>query len=202
LTDFAINIFFLLVAFFILSASHDLNPLFSVPNVLLVLVVGAGALLAVVYAIWNTRVLGAIKNLKVIAWITQMAVAIPDQALADFGLWASVFLALAGIWMLDAATLWVLLLALGVHAPISTIFACSIISSVAANIILIPGGLGIFEGSSIALLSLFGIPLEQAIAASVLVRGFTYWLPMIPGFLITRREFVGSNKGERLSGET
>ena len=190
LTEFILNIFFLVAAFLILSANHYISPFFSIPNVLIMCVVGVAALLIIGYAIRNTHLLNAIKNLRPIAWLTQMVSDIPRHTLSNFSLWASVLLALAAIWVLDAATLWGLLSALGVNAPIPTVLTCSIISSVLANMIIIPGGLGIFEGSSITLMGLFGIPLEQAIAATILMRGFTYWLPMIPGFLITRREFI------------
>ncbi len=190
LVESALNILFLFLALFILGANHDINPFFSVTNVLLICIAGVAVLLVLLYAIRDTRLLRAFKNLQPIAWLIKTARDIPRHTLADFGLWASVSIALAAIWIFDALTLWALLMALGVHAPLSTAFACSIISSVVANIVIVPGGLGIFEGSSIAIMSLFGIPLEQAIAAALLMRGFTYWLPMVPGFLITRGEFI------------
>ena len=192
LTELLINVFFLVVAFLILTADGYINPLFSVSNSLLGLSAGGVLLFAAGYAIRNTRAVRFIKNLKLVAWLIQIVYEIPRAELFDFGLWASVSLALAFVWILDAATLWALLTALGVHAPVLKILACSIVASVVAAAVVIPGGLGLFEGSSIALMSLFGIPVEHAIAASVLMRGFTYWLPMIPGFLITRREFIKS----------
>jgi len=194
LTELVINIFFLVIAFFILTTDRYINPLFSVQNsflgitALLILLFGIG------YAVRNTRIVRYIEDLKPIAWLIQMVYEIPRLELFDPGLWASVSVALALVWILDAATLWALLVALGVNAPILKILACSIVASVLAAIIVVPGGLGLFEGSSIALMTLFGIPVEHAIAASVLMRGFTYWLPMIPGFIITRREFIKSNK--------
>ncbi|MDB5691870.1 MAG: hypothetical protein JWO81_933 [Alphaproteobacteria bacterium] len=51
----------------------------------------------------------------------------------------------------------------------------------------VPLGLGAFEGASTAMLRLLGTPLEPALAATLLLRGFTLWLPLIPGLLVTRR---------------
>jgi uncharacterized membrane protein YbhN (UPF0104 family) len=44
-----------------------------------------------------------------------------------------------------------------------------------------PLGLGTFEGASIAMLQLIGVEIEAALAATLLFRAFTLWLPMIPG---------------------
>jgi hypothetical protein len=33
-----------------------------------------------------------------------------------------------------------------------------------------------------------GSPLEAALAATLLLRGFTMWLPMLPGLWLVRRE--------------
>jgi uncharacterized membrane protein YbhN (UPF0104 family) len=52
----------------------------------------------------------------------------------------------------------------------------------------VPGGLGTFEGTCVALLHLHGVALESALAATLLLRGATFWLPMIPGFALARRE--------------
>jgi uncharacterized membrane protein YbhN (UPF0104 family) len=51
----------------------------------------------------------------------------------------------------------------------------------------VPLGLGAFEGTSTAMLRLFGVPFEAALAATLLLRGFTLWLPLLPGLVITRR---------------
>jgi hypothetical protein len=38
------------------------------------------------------------------------------------------------------------------------------------------------------MLVLLGMPLEAALSATLLLRGLTFWLPMVPGILIARRE--------------
>ena len=67
-------------------------------------------------------------------------------------------------------------------------FASLVIASVAMTVILTPGGLGPFESACVAMLTLFRVPVEAALAATLLLRGFTYWLPMLPGLWVSRRE--------------
>jgi uncharacterized membrane protein YbhN (UPF0104 family) len=53
---------------------------------------------------------------------------------------------------------------------------------------LIPGGLGAFEGVSILMLGLLRVPISAGLAATLMLRAFILWLPMIPGFFILHRE--------------
>jgi uncharacterized protein (TIRG00374 family) len=91
---------------------------------------------------------------------------------------------------LDAATLWAVLQALGRTAPADGVFASYTMASVVAMLSLLPGGLGTFDGTAIALLRAFRVPLEAAVAGTVLLRGFTFVLPLIPGFWMARKEAV------------
>jgi uncharacterized protein (TIRG00374 family) len=92
------------------------------------------------------------------------------------------------VMVLDAATLDATLRAVGEPVSSATVFACFMIASVAATVGIAPGGLGTFEGASVAMLVLFGSPATAALAATLLFRGFSFWLPMIPGLWLTRRE--------------
>lgn len=92
------------------------------------------------------------------------------------------------IFLLDSATLWMMLRAVGSHTGPGEVFASFIIASVAMTVILTPGGLGTFESACVAMLALFHVPAETALAATLLLRGFTYWLPMLPGVWVSRRE--------------
>ncbi|HEO8139584.1 TPA: flippase-like domain-containing protein, partial [Legionella pneumophila] len=65
-----------------------------------------------------------------------------------------------------------------------------VIASSIASLSFFPGGLGIFEGSLTGLLTFLGLSIEQAFTATILFRGFTYWLPMLPGFLLTQKELL------------
>jgi len=95
------------------------------------------------------------------------------------------------IFVLDALTLDALLRAVGYTAHPAAVFASFVFAQVAATVLLVPGGLGTFEASSVAMLALFRVPVEVALTATLLLRGFTYWLPMAPGFWLSRGEIRG-----------
>lgn len=92
------------------------------------------------------------------------------------------------VFMIDSATLFILLKAIGYPLPFSMAFATHVMASVAATIGPIPLGLGTYEGAGVTMLHVAGLPVEAALAAILLLRGFTFWLPMIPGFWLARRE--------------
>jgi glycosyltransferase 2 family protein len=99
------------------------------------------------------------------------------------------------IFVLDALTLGAMLRAVGYPAHPAAVFASFVFAQVAATVLLIPGGLGTFEASSVAMLALFRVPVEVALTATLLLRGFTYWLPMAPGFWLSRKELKGRTSG-------
>jgi len=92
------------------------------------------------------------------------------------------------IFVLDAATLRAMLLALGFNTSIQTAFASFVLASVAATISFLPGGVGPFEAVSVGTLRVLGVSLEASITGTILLRGFTLWLPMLPGLWLARRE--------------
>lgn len=96
------------------------------------------------------------------------------------------------IFALDAATLYVMLRAIGQEPPPAGVFASFMIASVVAMIGPVPLGLGAFEAASVAALHLVGVELEAALTATLLLRGFTFWLPMLPGLWLAQRELRGA----------
>lgn len=97
---------------------------------------------------------------------------------------------------LDAATLWVLLLAMGLHAPYRLVFPSFLLAMMVGTIGPIPLGLGSFEATCVTMLTLQGVPIEGALAATLLLRGCTTWLPMLPGLVLTRREWRRPHTGQ------
>lgn len=96
------------------------------------------------------------------------------------------------IVVLDAVTLDVLLRATGHPTPFPVVYTSFVLASIAATLSLLPGGVGTFEAGSVAALHYFGVPLEVALTATLLVRGFTLWLPLIPGVWFARHEMLGA----------
>jgi Mg2+-importing ATPase len=92
------------------------------------------------------------------------------------------------IFSLDAGTLWIMLHALGVSVHPAQVFASFMLSTLARTLGPVPGGLGVFEAASVASLKLVGVTVAAGLAATLLFRGFSYWLPMAPGIILARRE--------------
>lgn len=90
---------------------------------------------------------------------------------------------------LDAATLWVMLAALGLPTSYQVAFPSYLLAMMVATVGPIPLGLGTFEATCVAVLVLQRVPIEGALTATLLLRGFTTWVPLLPGLLLARREW-------------
>ncbi len=104
----------------------------------------------------------------------------------DPGLLARATLLQMLIAALDAATLWVLVRSLGIDASVAAVYASFMIASVMRSIGFLPGGLGTFEAASVGALSVAGVPIAAGLSATLLFRGLSFWLPMIPGLALSR----------------
>ena len=96
----------------------------------------------------------------------------------------------SGVFLLDAATLWCTGRAVGLNVDVGSTFMSFILASVVATLSPIPLGLGSFEGTCTGLLHLMGGGLEASLAATLILRGLTLWLPMLPGLVMIRREAI------------
>ncbi len=91
---------------------------------------------------------------------------------------------------IDGATVYFVFLAIGAPVDYDVCLVGVVIGSVAATIGMIPMGLGTFEAGMIASLTVFGVPVEDALTATLVYRGLSLWLPLIPGFFIIQREML------------
>jgi uncharacterized protein (TIRG00374 family) len=103
------------------------------------------------------------------------------------------------VFALDGWTMQLCLLALGVHVPFASAFIAFIMASIVVTLGPIPMGLGSFEAVSIGSLRLAGVPFEAALSATLLFRGFTLWLPLIPGMNAARRDLRKPKRKARTS---
>jgi uncharacterized protein (TIRG00374 family) len=92
------------------------------------------------------------------------------------------------IFALDALTLDAAMRAVATPVALPILFASFVMASAVSSLAWVPGGLGTFEGSCVAMLHLQGVGIESALAATLLFRGMAFWLPMLPGFALARRE--------------
>lgn len=94
------------------------------------------------------------------------------------------------VFVLDAGTLWMLLLATGTSVSVLAAFAALVMATLAGTFSLLPGGLGSFEAGCTATLALLGVPVEAALTGTLLLRGLTLWLPLVPGAMLARRDLA------------
>ena len=81
-------------------------------------------------------------------------------------------------WLLDAAALWVFLLAFGYRAPIDGLVVAYGLANVLAAIPITPGGLGVVEAVLTATLVGFGAPRGVAVLGVISYRLVNFWLPI------------------------
>ncbi len=166
----------------------------GVPMIVLGLV---GLLLAVAAAIpgaalWlqrnsRTKMPDWAKRFESIRELLELISAAPSKLVRNPGLIAQLTALNGAVFVIDALTLQLCLLALGVHAPFTAAFVPFMMASIVVTLGPIPLGLGSFEAVSVGMLRLMGIPFEAALSATLLLRGFTLWLPLVAGLFTTRR---------------
>jgi uncharacterized membrane protein YbhN (UPF0104 family) len=99
----------------------------------------------------------------------------------------------------DIAVLWACLRAVGVSAPILAIVMGYQIGYL-ANLVPIPGGLGVLEGGLLGSLILYGLPAAPTAAAVVLYHAIALWVPALGGtYAFARLRRSVSDVSERLA---
>lgn len=84
-------------------------------------------------------------------------------------------------WLLDAASLWVFVYALGATLSLDGLLVSFGLANLFAAVPITPGGLGIVEGIYIPTLVAFGVPATIAVIAVPTYRLAQFWLPMLLG---------------------
>ena len=109
------------------------------------------------------------------------------QLVRDPRLMSAAVLWQMAIVALDTLTLVALIESLGERVEFAGAFVSFMIASLVRSMGLVPGGLGTFEAASVVTLRMTGARLSVALAATVIFRGLTFWLPMVPGLWYARR---------------
>lgn len=86
----------------------------------------------------------------------------------------------------DIAVLWATLSGVGYSAPLAVLMLGYIIGYL-ANLIPVPGGVGVLEGGIAATLVLYGAPLTEATAGVLIYHAIAFWIPSLGGLAGYRR---------------
>lgn len=90
------------------------------------------------------------------------------------------------VLLLDILTLYFISFAVDTKINFSIAIIAFILTTFLSMLSFIPGALGIFEGGMTLILVSFGVPAEPAFAVTLLLRAFTFWLPMPFGWILYR----------------
>ncbi|MEI7749963.1 MAG: lysylphosphatidylglycerol synthase transmembrane domain-containing protein [Candidatus Moraniibacteriota bacterium] len=197
------------VAFSVLATHQDVTPI-------VLLSLGAFAAISAVVVVstvlflrnhnWIHRLPSWLANRKLVGRLTRSVAQVNAKRILSWGVFLEATLFQSAIFFLDGATLWATLRAVGVHASILVTFSAYIIAMIAGTVLFIPGGIGVFEVGAVTTLVGFGIPFEGAFAATLLLRGLTLWIPLIPGSILAHQDlgvrFSGSGKKSEESIES
>ena len=97
----------------------------------------------------------------------------------------------ASIWqgmvlLVNVFTLYFVCYAVGSPLDFSSAFIIFTLTRFVSMVSFIPGAFGIFEGSMVFILTTFALPFEIALAATLLFRAFSFWLPIPIGWVLYR----------------
>jgi uncharacterized protein (TIRG00374 family) len=189
LSFYTAHIAAVVVALVILAVTQNLQPAILIAaTVFSAFAVAIPLLVLRIHRRGEKSIPGWIARISTIRRLAEAIADAPADIVRDRGLLLVAAAYQFGILLLDAATLGAMLAALGLPVSPMGVFATFTMASAVATIGIIPGGLGIFEASSVALLRILDVPLSAGLAATLMLRAFTFWIPMIPGLLIMRRE--------------
>lgn len=179
-------------ALIVLLLQHQARPLVVSVGIVALLAVILTPVVTIAVAVGGLeRIPIRLRRIRALETLRSAVASAPRQVIFDP--WV---LTRASAWrllilLLDGATLVAALAAIGHPLPLQDGCIAFVLATAAASITFLPGGLGSYEALSITLLVALGTPLEAAAPATLLSRGFSFWLPMLPGLWFARRELGG-----------
>jgi uncharacterized protein (TIRG00374 family) len=105
-----------------------------------------------------------------------------------------------GTWVVGLVALWFCFAALGQVPATGVMISGYFIALAAGAISMIPGGLGVQDGSMAGIYTMLGTPLEIAVLASILFRVLYYLLPFVIGLIIFWSELRRWSRERRAMG--
>ena len=89
--------------------------------------------------------------------------------------------------LMNVFTLYFVFFAIGEPLSFTASFIVFTLTRFISMVSFIPGAFGIFEGSMTFVLATFGMPIGPALAATLLFRAFSFWLPLPVGWWLYRK---------------
>lgn len=129
-----------------------------------------------------------LRRVRAVCELFEMIKEAPTTLVRDLSLVGKLTLLNLAVFALDGWTMQLCLFALGINAPFHAAFIAFIMASIVVTLGPIPMGLGSFEAVSIGMLRALGLPFEAALSATLLFRGYTLWVPLIPGMFAARKQ--------------
>ena len=109
------------------------------------------------------------------------------------GVFALVLMLAAGDWTATVTALWLCFHALGQRVGLGVLLTGFSLGVTAGFVSLIPGGLGVQEGSMSGIYAFFGVPLTSAVLGAVLFRVVYYFVPFLVSLGFYRRLLRGTS---------
>lgn len=134
------------------------------------------------------KFLNFVRRFKAVSKVLDMMSQIPQEEIIPTQLFLNSTILRLIIFILDGLTLYVLMLSIGHPAGLLLTFIAHAAGSIGGVMSFLPGGIGGFEAACTLILVLGGVPIEAALAGTLLLRAFVLWLPLIPGLIFARRE--------------
>lgn len=107
-----------------------------------------------------------------------------DEMVASLGSrWHTALLLAVGNWLFDYFALVAALEATGSRPRLSLVLLAYAVAAVLAMIPITPGGVGFVEAGLVAMLTLAGVPGDEALLATLAYRIVSYWLPLPAGLV-------------------
>jgi glycosyltransferase 2 family protein len=129
-----------------------------------------------------------LRRIRPVCELFEMIKDAPTTLVRDLSLVAQLTALNGAVFALDGWTMQLSLFSLGIDAPFDAAFVAFIMASIVVTLGPIPMGLGSFEAVSIGMLRAMDVPFEAALSATLLFRGFTLWIPLIPGMFAARKQ--------------
>lgn len=160
-----------------------------VPAVLALIVTAVGLSIAFVPTDFASRLEGFAKRGGRLAALSQRAAVVPQTISAgmrdalrhlssrDPALAGAIF-----FWAFQIAALWACFNAFG-ESPTLAVLVVGFFVGMLGNLLPLPGGIGGVDGGMIGAFAAFGVDGGLALVAVLTYRGFTFWLPTLPGVI-------------------